>query len=211
MKNAISEENLSSLAKLRAENGGVIESSKAEEAGVTRQTLSNLVQAGKLVRIGRGQFVIPKDSEDPLESLVHGEDFIFSHQTALNLHGLMSETPSVPHLTYPKGATPDPVLKGRCYVHYADPEHFRLGLTLAETPFGNLVPAYDLERSLCDVAHARGTVGSAVFLGAITRYANSSNRDLEKLYKYGDELGVTHILSSYLKVLLPQEHLPDKE
>lgn len=211
MNNSITREDLISLAKLRADNDGVIETAKAEEMGVTRQVLSILLQEHKLVRVGRGQYVLPKDSEDPLEALAHGEDFIYSHQTALNLDGLLNETPSVPQVTYPKGTTPDPVLKGRCHVYYTEPEHFELGMMLMETPYGNLVPAYDLERSLCDVAQARGTVGSAVFLGAITRYANNTERNLKRLYTYADALGVTHILSSYLKVLLPKEHLPDAD
>lgn len=211
MNSSITKDHLVALALLRADNDGVVDSARAEELGVTRQVLSALCQEGKLVRVGRGQYVIPKDSQDPLESLAHGEQFIFSHQTALNLDGLLPEPPDLPHVTYPEGVAPDPVLRGRCHVHHTKPQFLTLGLLLVETPYGNLVPAYDTERSLCDVAKARGAVGSGVFLGAITRYASNYQHNLPKLYDYGDKMGVSHVLSSYLKVLLPNEHLPGKD
>ena len=39
-----------------------------------------------------------------------------------------------------------------------------MGLTMMKTPFGNSVPCYDLERTICDLTRRRNKMGTDQFL-----------------------------------------------
>lgn len=190
------------LAELRDTNNGVIESERAFNAGVTQADLSRLCRDGKLVRIGRGQFVVPMDRQDSMAAIAYDKKMIFSHQSALYLHGIVDSPGARFAVTCIDGPDKDTQLAAQCDAHYVPQDQYELGRTMLETPRGNLVPAYDLERSVCDVAAAKDEVGPDTFLTVMTQYAQDSRYDEQRLYEYGDALGVSDVLRGYLEVLV---------
>ena len=82
------------------------------------------------------------------------------------------------------------------------PELFDLGKTELKTPAGNLVPCYDLERTVCDVIRSRNKLGTETFLAALKLYAANPKKDLNKLNSYAKKMRVANILRQYLEVLL---------
>lgn len=192
---------LAKLAVLRQKNNGVIDIEAAEREGISKAVMSDLCQDGKLVRVARGKYVVPVDREDPFMVLSEADDFLFSHETALRMHGLLDDDGQLPSVTYAVGRKPDPVVRAQTDVHYVPQELYELGRTLAATPAGNLVPAYDMERSICDVAKDRGSIGTDVFIEVITRYAKHPKYNEQKLYEYGDQMNVSYAIKCYLDVL----------
>lgn len=193
---------MAKLAEVRDAKSGVIESRRALSEGVPQSFLSELCTEGKLVRVGRGQFVVPMDRQDEMTVLAYEKDFVFSHQSALYLHGLL-DSPGERHaVTCVEGAVLDPQVSATCDVHYVPRELYDMGRTLGVTKLGNLVPSYDLERSVCDVAAARDELGPDTFLTVVTRYAKDSRFDENKLYEYGDRLQISDDLRNYLEVLM---------
>lgn len=77
-----------------------------------------------------------------------------------------------------------------------------MGKTILKTPAGNDVPAYDLERTICDVIRSRNKIGTETFLAALKMYAASPKKDLNKLNVYAKKLRVANVLRQYLEVLL---------
>ena len=49
-------------------------------------------------------------------------------------------------------------------MYYIKPKLFELGKTMLQTPAGNPVPCYDLERTICDVIRSRNKIGTETFL-----------------------------------------------
>ena len=49
-------------------------------------------------------------------------------------------------------------------MYYIKPELFDLGKTELKTPAGNLVPCYDLERTICDVIRSRNKLGIEILM-----------------------------------------------
>ena len=70
------------------------------------------------------------------------------------------------------------------------------------TPAGNDVPAYDLERTVCDVIRSRNKLGTETFLTALKLYAVDPKKDLNKLSSYAKKMRVSNVLRQYLEVLL---------
>jgi predicted transcriptional regulator of viral defense system len=191
---------LTAIAKM---HGGIIETRKAAEHGISKAMLYKLCKEEKLYRIVKGQYILPDDMQDELLSISkRSRNIIFSHETALFLHGISDRTPFEHTVTAPSDCIPSAAIKSECKVYYIKPELFELGKTSLKTPAGNEVLAYDLERTICDVIRSRNKLGTETFLAALKLYAASPKKDLNKLHTYATMMRVSNILRQYLEVLL---------
>lgn len=191
---------LSSIAK---KHGGIVETRVAIAHGISKAMLSKLCKTEKIHRVAQGQYILPEEMQDELLSISkRSEQIIFSHETALFLHGISDRTPFEHTITVPSSYTPSIVTKAACKIYYIKPELFVLGKTLLKTPSGNEVPAYDLERTICDCIRSRNRMGTETFLTALKRYAASPKKDLNKLNSYAKKMRVANVLRQYLEVLL---------
>ena len=194
---------ISELTEIAGENGGLIETKTAAEHGISRAMLSKLYQQKRLQRIAYGQYILPDEMEDELYAIGRRAGrLIFSHETALYLHGISDRTPFEHTVTVPAGSMPSPSMRRQCRVYYIKPELFDLGKTTMMTPYGNAVACYDLERTICDIVRSRNKVGTETFLSALRLYADSPRKDLNRLYAYAKQLRVTKTMRQYLEVLL---------
>ena len=181
----------------------LIETKKAAQHGISRAMLYKLCKEDRIHRIVKGQYILPDDMEDELLSISkRSTQIIFSHETALFLHGISDRTPFEHTITAPSGCIPSAAIKAECKVYYIKPDLFDLGKTELKTPAGNLVPCYDLERTICDVIRSRNKLGTETFLAALKLYAANPKKDLNKLNSYAKKMRVANILRQYLEVLL---------
>lgn len=191
------------LTAIAKEHGGIIETKIAAQNGISKAMLYKLCKEEKIYRIVKGQYILPDTIEDELLSISkRSAHIIFSHETALFLHGISDRTPFVHTVTAPSGCIPSASIKTECQVYYIKPDLFDLGRTALKTPAGNNVPAYDLERTICDVIRSRNKVGTETFLAALKLYAASPKKDLNRLNEYAKKMRVSNILRQYMEVLL---------
>ena len=71
-----------------------------------------------------------------------------------------------------------------------------------KTSFGNEVPVYDRERTLCDVIRAKKDVEIQTFQTAVREYMSSSGKNLGNLMRYAKALGVENEVRTYTEVML---------
>jgi predicted transcriptional regulator of viral defense system len=191
---------LSAIAEV---HGGIIETKTAIQHGISRAMLYKLCKEEKIHRIAQGQYILPNEIQDELLSISkRSEKIIFSHETALFLHGISDRTPFEHTVTAPSGCSPSASIKAECKIYYIKPELFDLGKTTLKTPSGNDVAAYDLERTVCDIIRSRSKVGTETFLAALKMYAASPKKDLNKLNLYAKQLRVANVMRPYMDVLL---------
>ena len=194
---------ISKLQTIARNNGGIITTSKAAESGISRALLWKLNNENKIQRIARGQYIFEDDIQDELLSIgLRSDKIIFSHETALYLHGISDRTPFEHTLTVPTGNIPSAAVQSECKMYFIKPELHALGRTTMKTQFGNKVSCYDLERTICDIVRSRNKVGTETFLAALKAYAVRPDKDLNRLYSYAKQLRVSVILRKYLEVLL---------
>lgn len=194
---------ITELAAIASEHGGIIEAKVAAQRGISKAMLYKLCKEDKIHRIVKGQYILPDDMQDELLSISKRSDkIIFSHETALFLHGISDRTPFEHTVTAPSGCIPSAAIKSECKVYYIKPELFDLGKTMLKTPAGNKVQAYDLERTICDVIRSRNKLGTESFLAALKVYAASPKKNLNKLNTYAKQMRVEKVLRQYLEVLL---------
>ena len=194
---------MAELAAIAKSHGGIIDTKTAAEHGISKAMLYKLCKNEKIHRIVKGQYILPDEMEDELLSISKRSDqIIFSHETALFLHGISDRTPFEHTVTAPSDCIPSAAIKTECKVYYIKPELFELGKSTLPTPAGNMVPVYDLERTICDIIRSRNKLGTETFLAALKMYAANPKKNLNKLNTYAKQLRVANVLRQYLEVLL---------
>lgn len=194
---------MAELAVIAKEHGGIIDTKTAAEHGISKAMLYKLCKKDKIHRIVKGQYILPDEMQDELLSISkRSGQIIFSHETALFLHGISDRTPFEHTITAPSDCAPSAAIKVECKVYYIKHELFELGKSLLPTPAGNMVPVYDLERTICDVIRSRNKLGTETFLAALKMYAASPKKNLNKLNTYATQLRIANVLRQYLEVLL---------
>lgn len=191
------------LTAIARDHGGIIDTKTAAEHGISKAMLYKLCKNEKIHRIVKGQYILPDELQDELLSISKRSDqIIFSHETALFLHGISDRTPFEHTITAPSGSAPSASIKSECKVYYIKPELFELGKSTLPTPAGNMIPVYDLERTICDIIRSRNKLGTETFLAALKMYAASPKKNLNKLNAYATQLRIANVLRQYLEVLL---------
>jgi predicted transcriptional regulator of viral defense system len=190
------------VEKLIATGNGILTTAAAEKLGLSRSTLVRLVHEGKLIRIAQGQYIRPNDMADELFSIAQrSTKIIFSHETALFLHGLSERTPFIHSVTIPSDRKIPPAVKDYCKAYYIKPEFHEIGKIVIDTNMGNPVPAYDVERTVCDLLRNRSRIDNQTIADGMRNYMNRSNNNFAKLGEYADIFRVSRLLRNYIEVL----------
>lgn len=87
-------------------------------------------------------------------------------------------------------------------VHYVKKDLYELGTTEIKSPQGNLVPVYDVERTICDIIIDREKIDKQIFTEAIKRYFKSKNKNLRRLITYSIQFKIEDEIRKYLEVLV---------
>ena len=120
---------------------------------------------------------------------------------ALYLLGYSDRTPAKYTMSFPKGYNAPSLKNENVIIKRVILENYNFGKVEIESPAGNLIYTYDLERSLCDML--RGNNGDIEIINnAMKRYIASKNRNINKLLQYADQLHVKTKILRYLEVLL---------
>jgi len=187
---------------LLKDHNGIIRTSNAVDAGISRTTLVTLVKTGKLERIAHGQYIRSDNMADELYMLqLRSDKIVFSHETALFLHDMAERTPFQHSLTIPSSDKLSATLSGGCKLYYVKPELYGLGRCTVKSKMGNDVAAYDAERTICDILRSRSRIDSQVFAEAMKSYAVRKSQNWNRLREYAEAFRVTKLLRQYLEVL----------
>lgn len=182
----------------------VITNKEAKKLGYTRYNLSELTKSGQLERLRPGLYQLKgKVIDDFVLISSNSNRIIFSHQTALYLHDLSDRTPGVFHISVPQGYNASHIKKRYedIQVHYVKKDLYEIGKTEIKSPQGNLIPIYDIERTICDIIIDREKIDKQIFTDAIKRYFKSNNKNLRLLIKYSRLFKIEDEIRKYMEVL----------
>jgi len=191
------------LTELISQNKGLITTCQVEAAGVPRKYLSLMAKDGKLDRLSQGIYLSPNAFEDRLYRFqLRSSSGIYSHETALFLHGLSDREPLTCMMTVPTGYNAGHFKNEPIKLFYIKSEHHKLGESIVKTAFGRPVRCYDRERTLCDLIRSRSQMEQTLVNSAFKKYLSSKEKNVLLILSYANKLGVQRIMRSYLEVLL---------
>lgn len=189
------------INQMLAENNGFITSEQITDAGIPRRCLSEMTDAGAVIRVDRGIYALPEVWEDELFILQYRlSKGIFSHETALYLHGMTDRTPHRYTMTFPHGYNTGNAKKQNITAKTVMPKHYELGLTDIVSPAGHTLKVYDVERTLCDIVKNKSDI--QIVSQAMKAYASSKSKDISKLVGNAEQLRVKAKILTYMEVLL---------
>ena len=183
--------------------GDIITSKQVTEAGFHRSILSKLVESHALGKVMRGVYMKPSAWEDEMYLLQHRfSKGVFSHETALYLHGLTDRTPARFIMTFPWGYNALSLKDENITVKRALKELYELGITEIASPAGSIIRIYDVERTLCDIVRRNNACDIQIVNYAMKRYTESKSKDIQKLMFYAGKLRVKPKILTYMEILL---------
>lgn len=191
------------LDELVDSGNGYLTTAQVLESGVSKPTLAAYVKEQNLRRVGHGIYLADDAWEDSLYQLqLLNKKVIFSHETALFLHGLMEREPARICVTVPAGYNATHLRKRGVQVTQEKAETYGVGACSVCTDFGNPVCVYDMDRTLCDIIKNKASMDMQVFQYAMKQYMVSNKKNLNHLSGYAKKLAIESQVRIYTEVML---------
>lgn len=191
------------ITLLFAQNNGILKTAKALESGVPKSAFYAYVKKHGTERVAQGVYLSPDAWTDTMYLLhLRCDQAVFSHESALFFHDLTDREPNPYSVTVKTGYNPTGLREDGIKVYTIKKELHGVGVITMNTPFGNPVLVYDVERTICDVIRNRNGIEMQIWQNALRQYAKHRDKDLRKLMRYAQMFHVEKLLRQYLEVLL---------
>lgn len=196
-------DNIEKIQEMLAQNNGVITASQVTSANIPRHYLKKMLDMELLVKIDRGIYIKPEMWEDEMYILQYKYSRgIFSHETALYIHGMTDRTPMKYTMTFPYGYHVHSLKQENVKIKKSVEDLYELGLTCGVSPYGNPIRLYDVERTLCDIVKGNNTCDIQIVNQAMKQYARMPGKNITQLFDYAEKIRVKPKILNYMEVLL---------
>lgn len=191
------------LEKLIEMQHGTVLSADLDSNAIPRTYLQIMVAKGELEKVDRGIYVSTDAIEDELFSIqTKYKKLIYSHETALYLHGLSDRTPFEHSVTVPSGYKVVDSVASRFKIYYIKKELHDLGVDAMKSAHGNLIRTYGLERTICDLIRSRNRIDVQIFNEALKGFVRMKSVDYTVLLRYARKMKIETVLKQYLEMLI---------
>lgn len=197
------EEHSHRLQAILDANEGQIAFSEASAAGIPKDAFYRYVKEKGLAKHGRGLYLSGGALSDELALLqARFPKAIFSHDAALFLHEMSEREPIPLSVTVDSGYNSPSLREQGVRIYYVKSEWYGLGICDVKTPDGNLVKAYDKERTICDLIRRKASVDVTEFNYALKTYVASKDKNLLRLSEYARTMNIESRIWDAMGVLL---------
>ena len=192
--------NIEIIESIMKINNGYVTSKELSNFGIHRMYLNIMKEKGMIEKVGNGIYIDSSKIEDSY--FVFGlelPNIIYSHMTALYFHGLSIKAPNDKYdITVPNNYFNYKIKNHN--VFYVDKNIYELGLTQVDTPMGNKVKSYDIERCVCDIIRSKNRMDLEHVKYSIREYIKRKDKDLVKLSKYADKMGIKNEVMDFMEL-----------
>ncbi len=189
------------IEELMKKNNGYITSKELDIFNIHRMYLSIMQEKGLIEKLATGIYIDTNKIEDKYYVFcLSMPNIIYSHMTALYFHGLSIEEPcDVYDITVKRNYNSIHLRKHN--VFYVDNDIYELGLTEIETPIGNKVKVYDIERCICDIIRSKNRMDLEHIKYSVREYIKRKDKDLVKLSLYAEKMGIKERVIDYVSMM----------
>lgn len=190
------------LTKMLMDNNGILKTSDALAAGITKDALYRFIKDAALEKIAHGIYADPDELTDEMYLLqAQFPKAIFSHETALYLHDLSEREPVPLTVTVAANYNSAGLTKKGIKVYYTKKEWYDIGIVKMQSFGGHMIQVYDLERTICDMVRRYEGMDIAAFNYAAREYVRRKDKDYTKLSRYARELHIEQKIRERMGVL----------
>jgi len=180
-------------------NGNVLTLKQALEEGMTRVTIENLYKNSDIDKLGHGLYGLKDELIDEfyLFQLQYPKT-IFSNNTSLFFQNKTERIPTKMDITIYSGYN-DKKFRDFVNVHRCKKELLDMGATEICTPQGQIVKAYNLERTLCDIIKNPKFIDSEVVSKAIKMCIKDKKFDANLMWEYAEKMHIYKKVKIYME------------
>src|SRR5699024_10686060 len=183
------------LKRAFEENNGILTTEMALGYGIHDSTLRKAVERKDIYRYCREIYLSDNVHEDDLYLLqLRYTKGIYSHDTAMMLHGLTTFSPFVYHVTFPRGYHLSDASEQLIEVHYADKSE--LGEEYIQTIYSwesNPIKVTNLEKTIVDTFRYEELMTFFV-QEMIGNYVHREDKDIQRLVEYAERFHVLDVV-----------------
>ena len=192
--------NIEVIESIMKKNNGYVTSKELSNLGIHRMYLNIMKEKGMIDKVGNGIYIDSSKIEDNYFVFsLELPNVVYSHMTALYFHRLSIKAPNDKYdITVPNNYFNYKIKNYN--VFYVDKDIFELGLTQVDTPMGNKVKVYDIERCICDIIRSKNRMDLEFVKYSIREYIKRKDKDLIKLSKYADKMGIKKEVMDFMDV-----------
>lgn len=191
------------IMQMAKKNNGMITTAMVVEAEISRGNLKYLVDKDLLEKATRGVYILPEVREDKFFNLQSRfKRGVFSHETALFLLDLTDRTPNYYYMTFPASYNLAKPKEENVRCSQSNKSLYNIGITILQSPSGNSVKGYCMERTLCDILRLQSHTNIQVITDAFKRYTKRPDKNIPLLSEYAKIFRVEKRIRPYLEVLL---------
>lgn len=192
--------NIEIIESIMKMNNGYVTSKELSNLGIHRMYLNTMWKKGIVEKVANGIYIDSNKIEDSYYVFsLSMPNTIFSHMTALYFHGLSIKAPDDKYDITVRKTYNSKHLK-KHHVFYVPDDIYELGLTETETPMGNIVRVYDIERCICDIIKSKNRMDSEFVKYSIREYIKRKDKDLIKLSKYAEKMSIKKEVMDFMEV-----------
>jgi predicted transcriptional regulator of viral defense system len=192
---------IDSIKGIMDANNGYVTSKQITELGIHRMYLNMMVDKNIIERVANGIYLDVNKLEDSYYIFsISTPNAIFSHMTALYFYGLSIKAPNNGWDITIRRYYHNPRI-AKHNIFYVNDDVHSLGLTEVETPMGNKVRTYDIERCICDIIRSKNRMDMEHVKYSVKEYLKRKDKDLIKLSKYADRFGVKEEVMDFVSMM----------
>ncbi len=195
-------EYVSRISKLLKNNDGLITTAEIVREGISKPSFYEYARKENLINVAHGIYVA-QDAWQDTSYILHLRypNAVFSHEEALYLNNLTDREPTNNVLTFKTGYNPSRLTQKGIKVYTIKTELLDVGKVMLKTSFGNKVPSYNLERTICDIVRSRSTIEIQDYQTAIRTYVKRKDRNLGLLLEYAKLFHIEKLIRQYIEVM----------
>ena len=203
------EEKIENIVKT---NNGYVTRKDIDRNRIPSIYLSRYVKKHNLIQVVRGFYAREDWIVDPYLIFQYTyPQFIYSFNSAIYLLGLGDILPNYLEVTGPFNYRPMSKNRDDVMTHTDTvDESYNLGITDIKTSLGNVVRAYDKEKTICDLIKHKDKIEFEVYVKALTRYARSKDKDINKLMRYAQIMKIENKVRDQMEVIINDCHFYQK-
>ena len=176
----------------------------ANQAGISKAAFYKYIHENAMEPVSRGIYIAKDTWPDELY-ILHKRcpQAVFSHDEAFYYHGLSEREPLIHTMTIYSGYNAHRLkADGTCKIYTVKKDLLNIGKMTVSDSFGNDIPMYDLERTICDLIRSRNSIEIQEFNTVLKTYVAGKKKDLNRLMEYAKLFHIDNVIRRYMEVLL---------
>lgn len=189
--------------KKNVKTPGIMKTSEAIRNSFSKPVYYKYLKDNEYEKVGPGIYASKDTIVDNLY-VIHERcpKAAISHDEALYYYGLIDREPLQSTLTIYSGYNASKLKDAGYKVFFVKKDYLDLGKVEVKDNFGNIVPMYDLQRTICDLVRNRNSFEIQDFNTAMKSYVRRKDKDINKLMEYAKKLRVDKVVKQYMEILL---------